>query len=154
MSFEAFDAFKKERYALFFDRAYDILPDDGRMLLHSIYTHPQTYWRDHGITVTMSDLRFFRFLSTEIFPNGSMCGEADIVDNSLASGFTIEDVQSLDLHYVRTLETWAANLEANRELAIAIQSEEVYERFMRYLTGCAGLFRKGLANVAQFTLAK
>ena len=49
---------------------------------------------------------------------------------------------------------WAANLEANRERAIEIQSEEVYDRFMRYLTGCANLFRKGLSNVAQFTLTK
>ncbi len=102
----------------------------------------------------MSDLRFFRFLSTEIFPNGSMCGEADIVDNSQASGFTIDQVQSLSSDYVRTLEMWAANLEANRERAIEIQSQEVYDRFMRYLTGCAGLFRKGLSNVAQFTLTK
>jgi cyclopropane-fatty-acyl-phospholipid synthase len=154
VSFEAFDAFKKERYPLFFDRAYEILPDDGRMLLHSIFTYPQTHWRDHGITVTMSDLRFFRFLSTEIFPGGSMCGEADIVDNSQASGFTIDQVQHLSSHYARTLDLWAENLQANRERAIEIQSVEVYDRFMHYLTGCAGLFRKGLSNVAQFTLIK
>jgi cyclopropane-fatty-acyl-phospholipid synthase len=49
---------------------------------------------------------------------------------------------------------WAANLEANREEAIAIQSQEVYDRFMRYLTGCADLFRKTIANVAQYTLVK
>ncbi|MBW0020026.1 MAG: class I SAM-dependent methyltransferase [Mycobacterium sp.] len=154
VTFEAFDAFKKERWPLFFERTYDILPDDGRMLLHSIFTHPQTYWRDHGITVTMSDLRFFRFLGTEIFPGGGMCSEADIVDNSEAVGFTVEKIQYLQEHYVRTLDTWAANLEANREQAIAIQSEVVYDRYMRYLTGCANLFRKGISNVAQYTLAK
>ena len=33
----AFEAFKMERYAAFFDRAYNILPDDGRMLLHTIF---------------------------------------------------------------------------------------------------------------------
>ena len=49
---------------------------------------------------------------------------------------------------------WAANLEANRERAIAIQSEVVYDRYMRYLTGCAELFRKGISNVAQYTLTK
>ena len=32
----AFEAFKMERYAAFFGRAYDVLPDDGRMLLHTI----------------------------------------------------------------------------------------------------------------------
>ncbi|WP_077090366.1 cyclopropane mycolic acid synthase family methyltransferase [Mycobacterium rhizamassiliense] len=154
VSFEAFDAFKKERYPVFFDRAYEILPDDGRMLLHSIFTQPQTYWREHGITVTMSDLRFFQFLAKEIFPGGGMCGEPDIRDYSQASGFSIENVQSLQSHYPRTLDTWAANLEANRDRAIEIQSEEVYDRYMRYLIGCAGLFRKGLSDVAQFTLTK
>ncbi|WP_193694715.1 class I SAM-dependent methyltransferase, partial [Mycobacterium tuberculosis] len=38
--------------------------------------------------------------------------------------------------------------------AIAIQSEEVYERYMKYLTGCAKLFRVGYIDVNQFTLAK
>jgi cyclopropane-fatty-acyl-phospholipid synthase len=124
------------------------------MLLHSIFTHEQTYWRDHGITVTMSDLRFFRFLANEIFPGGGMCGEVDIIDNAKNSGFSVGEIQYLQPHYARTLAMWAANLEANREKAIAVQSEEVYDRFMRYLTGCANLFRKGLSNVAQYTLTK
>ena len=57
-------------------------------------------------------------------------------------------------HYARTLDTWAANLEGNRDRAIVIQSEEVYDNFMHYLTGCAERFRRGLVNVAQFTLTK
>jgi len=154
ITIEAFDAFKKDRWPAFFDRTYDILPDDGRMLLHSIFTYPQTHWRPNGITVTMSDLRFFRFLGTEIFPGGGMCGEADIVDNSQASGFSVDEIQYLQPHYARTLDIWAANLRANRERAIAIQSEEVYERYMHYLTGCARLFRKGISNVGQYTLTK
>jgi cyclopropane-fatty-acyl-phospholipid synthase len=154
VSFEAFDAFKKERWPAFFERSYDILPDDGRMLLHSIFTHPQTYWREHGIAVTMRELRFFRFLATEIFPGGGMCGEADIIDNSQASGFTVAEIQLLQPHYARTLDMWAANLRTNRERAIAIQSEEVYDRYLHYLTGCADLFRKGISNVGQFTLTK
>jgi cyclopropane-fatty-acyl-phospholipid synthase len=154
ITIEAFDAFKKDRWPTFFERAYDILPDDGRMLLHSIFTYPQTYWREHGIAVTMSDLRFFRFLGTEIFPGGGMCGEADIIKNSEASGFSVDEIQLLQAHYARTLDMWAANLRGNRERAIAIQSEEVYDRYMRYLTGCANLFRKGISNVGQYTLTK
>ncbi|TDH49786.1 methyltransferase domain-containing protein [Mycobacterium eburneum] len=154
VTIEAFDSFKKTRYAAFFDRAYQILPDDGRMLLHSIFTHTQRYHHEHGIPMTMSDLRFIRFLRTEIFPGGEMAGEDDIIEFSRAAKFSLEQVQLFPEHYVRTLEAWAANLKANRDRAIAIQSEEVYERYMHYLTGCAGLFRKGISNVGQFTLIK
>ena len=39
-------------------------------------------------------------------------------------------------------------------LAIAVQSEKVYNRYMKYLTGCAKLFRQGYTDICQFTLAK
>nr|WP_304502968.1 class I SAM-dependent methyltransferase [Candidatus Mycobacterium methanotrophicum] len=57
-------------------------------------------------------------------------------------------------HYVRTLDTWAANLAARRTEAIATTSDEVYQQYMHYLTGCADFFRRGITEVAQFTLAK
>ncbi|MEQ0764442.1 class I SAM-dependent methyltransferase, partial [Mycobacterium tuberculosis] len=52
------------------------------------------------------------------------------------------------------LRSWAANLEANKDRAIALQSEEIYNRYMHYLTGCEHFFRKGISNVGQFTLTK
>ena len=63
-------------------------------------------------------------------------------------------IQSLQLHYARTLETWAAALEANKDKALAIQPEQVYDRYMRYLTGCANMFRERQIDVNQFTLQK
>jgi cyclopropane-fatty-acyl-phospholipid synthase len=151
---EAFDAFKKERYPAFFERAHDIMPDDGRMLLHSIFTDPWTYWHEHDVKVTMSDLRFMRFIQHEIFPGGQLPAKEDILEFSQAAGFACEKVDMLRPHYARTLDTWAANLAANRDRAIAVQSEVVYDRFMRYLTGCADFFRRGITEVAQFTLTK
>ena len=41
---------------------------------------------------------------------------------------------------------------AHQDEAIAVQSEEVYERYMKYLTGCADMFRIGYIDVNQFTL--
>jgi cyclopropane-fatty-acyl-phospholipid synthase len=151
---EAFDAFKKERYLAFFERAYEIMPGDGRMLLHSIFTHPWTYWHEHGIPVTMSDLRFMRFIQHEIFPGGQLPAKEDILEFSQAGGFSTEQIDMLRPHYARTLDTWAANLQANRDRAIAVQSEEVYERYLRYLKGCADFFRRAITEVAQFTLTK
>ena len=63
-------------------------------------------------------------------------------------------MQPLRLHYARTLEIWAAALESRKDEAIAVQSEEVYDRYMQYLTGCADLFREGYTDVCQFTLQK
>lgn len=55
VSIGAFEAFKMERYAAFFERSYDILPDDGRMLLHTILTYTQKQMHEMGVKVTMSD---------------------------------------------------------------------------------------------------
>ncbi|WP_197509383.1 class I SAM-dependent methyltransferase, partial [Mycobacterium sp. E3247] len=43
---------------------------------------------------------------------------------------------------------------ANRKQAVELQSEEVYGKYMHYLTGCENFFRKGISNVGQFTLVK
>jgi cyclopropane-fatty-acyl-phospholipid synthase len=151
---EAFDAFKKERYPAFFERAYDIMPDDGRMLLHSLYSHPWTYWSEHNIPITISDMKFMVFIGKEIFPGGQIPSPEDIIDNARDASFTVDQIQRLDLHYAKTLDTWADNLQANHDRAVAVQSEEVYERYMRYLRGCADFFRRGITEVAQFTLTK
>ena len=154
VSIGAFEAFKMERYAAFFERSYDILPDDGRMLLHTILTYTQRQQHERGVTLTMSDIRFMRFIYTEIFPGGQLPAQEDIFKFAQAAGFSVEKAQLLQEHYERTLNTWAANLEANKDKAIAIQSEEVYDRYMHYLTGCENFFRKGISNVGQFTLTK
>jgi cyclopropane-fatty-acyl-phospholipid synthase len=150
----AFEAFKSERWPAFFERAYNILPDDGRMLLHTILAYTQKQMHERGVTLTMSDVRFTRFIYKEIFPGGQLPAQEDIFRFAQAAGFSVEKVQLLREHYVRTLNMWAANLEANKKKAIAIQSEEVYDRYMHYLTGCENFFRKGISNVGQFTLVK
>ena len=154
VSIGAFEAFKAERWPAFFDRAYDILPDDGRMLLHTILTYPQKQMHERGVTLTMSDLRFMKFIATYIFPGGQLPAQEDIFKRGEAAGFSVEKVQLLREHYERTLNMWAANLEANKDKAIAIQSEEIYDRYLHYLTGCENFFRKGISNVGQFTLVK
>ncbi len=154
VSIGAFEAFKKARYAAFFDMAHRVLPDDGRMLLHTILGYRPIYFREQGIPVTISDLKFMRFIGKEIFPGGELPCEQDIVEFSQDAGFSMERIQLLRPHYARTLDMWAARLEARRDDAIAITSEEVYDRYMHYLTGCADFFRRGICNVGQFTLVK
>jgi cyclopropane-fatty-acyl-phospholipid synthase len=66
----------------------------------------------------------------------------------------LERVHLLQPHYARTLDMWAENLAANRDEAVAITSDEIYDRYMKYLTGCADFFRRGITNIGQFTLVK
>ena len=154
VSIGAFEAFKADRWPAFFERAHHILPDDGRMLLHTILTYQWQQMPALGIKLTMSDIRFARFMGTEIFPGGQLPTQEDIFKFAEPAGFSVEKVQLLREHYERTLNIWAANLEANKEEAIRIQSQEVYDRYMHYLTGCEDFFRKGISNVGQFTLVK
>jgi len=74
--------------------------------------------------------------------------------HATANGFTVDRVHGLRPHYAKTLDAWATRLRTNRAKAIALQSEEVYMRYMKYLTGCAQLFRDGYIDVHQFTLRK
>lgn len=150
----AFEAFKLERYGTFFERSYDILPDDGRMLLHTILAYTQKQQHERGVSVTMSDIRFMRFIGQEIFPGGQLPAQDDIFKFAEVVGFSVERVQLLQEHYERTLHIWAENLEARKDEAIALQSEDIYDKYMRYLTGCENFFRKGISNVGQFTLVK
>jgi cyclopropane-fatty-acyl-phospholipid synthase len=154
VSIGAFEHFGHDRYDDFFKMAYDALPDDGVMLLHTItgLTGPQMVER--GMPLTFELARFMKFIITEIFPGGRLPSIEKVEDHSSKAGFTLTRRQSLQPHYVKTLEHWAAALEAHKEEAIEIQSEEVYERYMHYLTGCAKGFRVGYIDVNQFTLEK
>jgi cyclopropane-fatty-acyl-phospholipid synthase len=154
VSIEAFEAFPKERYAAFFETCYRILPARGRMVLQTIMGHPLKRWPDMGIPITISDLKFMRFIAKEIFPGGAVPCDEDIVEFSGGAGFSVEQTRYLNEHYVRTLDAWATNLEAARDDAVAATSTEVYERYMRYLTGCSDFFRRGISELGQFTLTK
>ncbi|OPX12170.1 cyclopropane mycolic acid synthase family methyltransferase [Mycobacterium sp. AT1] len=154
VSIGAFEHFGKDRYEDFFKMAYAALPSEGVMLLHTIIKPSDEEYRERGLPMTMTKLKFFKFIMDEIFPGGDLPQVVTVEKYATAAGFKLTRVQPLRLHYARTLDIWAATLESRRDDAIAIQSEEVYDRYMRYLTGCAELFHKGYTDIAQFTLEK
>ena len=154
VSIGAFEHFGFERYDDFFKMAWDALPAGGTMMLHTIVVPTDQELTDRGIKMTMTRARFALFMMNEIFPGGRLPTVAIVEDHATRGGFEVTRVQSLRLHYARTLDFWAEALENRKEDAIAIQSEEVYDRYMKYLTGCAELFREGACDVAQFTMVK
>ena len=143
-----------DRYEAFFKSAYDLLPSNGTMLLHTITVLSEKEIIESGLPLTMEIVEFSDFMKTEIFPGGYLPTIDMVKEFSQKAGFKLKRRQSLQRHYAKTLDIWAAGLEAHKSEAIAIQSEEVYERYMKYLTGCANLFRKGYTDLNQFTLRK
>ena len=146
--------FGYDRYDEFFNRAYELLPSDGTMLLHCIVASSKAELAERNLPVTMQLLRFIKFIIDDIFPGGRLPLVAMVEEYAARAGFAVSRVQPLQQHYARTLDLWSAALESRRDEAIAIQSTDVYDQYMRYLTGCAELFRDGYTNVCQFTLDK
>ncbi len=154
VSIGAFEHFGPDRYDDFFKFAEWVLPNDGTMLLHSITRASKAEAEAMDLPLTMNLFRFVKFILTEIFPGGRLPSNEEVETHAAKAGFRIGRVQSLRPHYAKTLDLWSAALESRRDEAIAIQSQEVYDRYMKYLTGCADLFRSGHTDVCQFTLEK
>jgi cyclopropane-fatty-acyl-phospholipid synthase len=154
VSIGAFEHFGHDRYDDFFKMAYSVLPGDGVMLLHTITGFTKQQMIDHGLPLTFWLARHLKFMMTEIFPGGQLPSIEMVEEPSSKAGFTLTRSQSLQQDYAKTLDLWAEALEAHKNEAIEIQSEEVYERYMKYLTGCAKGFRIGYTDLIQFTLEK
>jgi len=151
VSIAAFEHFGRTRHQPFFERCREILPHQGRLLMHTIVALDYQDMRDVGLEATEEFVHLVKFLYKEIFPGGFLRRKEGIVKLAEGAGFEVERVHSLQSHYAKTLNVWADQLEANREEAIAMRSEEDFDRYMKYLTGCAKYFGSGHIDVCQFT---
>jgi cyclopropane-fatty-acyl-phospholipid synthase len=154
VSIGAFEHFREERFAAFFEKCRRLLPADGRLLLHTIVKRSLAEINALGLEVTHEDVLFNKFILKTIFPGGQLRPAEVVRKYAEAGGFRVERVHSLRPHYARTLDAWAVNLEAARERAVALTSPQVYDTYMHYLTGCARYFRSGHLDVIQFTCCR
>src|SRR3954462_6561382 len=66
VSIGAFEHFGSDRYDAFFAKAYEVLPSDGVMHLHTIIRPSDVEFAERGLPITMRHLRFFKFIMDEI----------------------------------------------------------------------------------------
>ena len=154
VSIGAFEHFGFNKYDDYFKKTLNLMPDDGVMMLHTIIIPEDEEIKAKKLPLTMSRVRFIKFIMDEIYPGGRLPLASMVRRHAVDAGFNVTREQHLQPHYVRTLDTWAANLESKKDEAIDITSEVIYERFYKYLTGCADLFRQGYTDVCQFTCEK
>ncbi len=154
VSIEAFEHFGFENYDDYFKRCFNILPEDGRMTVQSSVGYHPFDLAERGKKLTFETARFIKFIITEIFPGGRLPTTQMMVDHGEKAGFVVPEPFSLRPSYVKTLTIWGDALEANKDKAIEITSEEVYNRYMKYLRGCRDYFADEALDVSLVTYLK
>lgn len=154
VSIGALEHFRFARYAPFFERCREILPDDGCMMIHSIVQGIGPTEQPGSLEYDEEFVAYVKFIGKQIFPGGQVPPREKIVRHATAAGFEVTKQQSLRLHYAKTLDHWAANLQAGKDQTIGLTSQEVYDRYVRYLTQSAHYFRTGHNDVVQFSMSR
>ncbi|MFZ0717471.1 cyclopropane mycolic acid synthase family methyltransferase, partial [Mycobacterium sp.] len=140
VSIEAFEHFGFENYDRYFKNAFNIMPDDGRMTVQSSVAYHPYDLNARGKKITFETARFIKFILTEIFPGGRLPSTGMMVEHGEKAGFVVPEPLSLRDSYIKTLRIWSDALEANKDKAVEVTSEEVYERYMKYLRGAEHYF--------------
>ncbi len=114
---------------------------------------------NHGITSRHLDGRQVgrgagEFIGRYVFPHGELPHLTRICADLSEAGLEVVDVESLRLHYARTLEYWSDNLEARLEQAAQMVPERALRIWRLYLAGCAHAFQRGWINLHQVLTCK
>ncbi|WP_313409588.1 C17 cyclopropane fatty acid synthase CfaB [Stutzerimonas kunmingensis] len=114
---------------------------------------------NHGITARHIDGRPVghgagEFIDRYVFPHGELPHLVNISSCISDVGLEIVDVESLRLHYARTLDFWSERLEAQLEQAKRMVPERALRIWRLYLAGCAYGFRHNWINLHQILASK
>ncbi len=130
------------RYQNFFDKCFELLDDDGVMVLHSI-------GRDvagHGHTNP--------FIEKYIFPGGYIPSLAEVLPAVEKSGLLVRDIEILQMHYAYTLRAWRERFVARKEEAVRLYDEQFFRMWEFYLAGSEMAFEWDKMFVFQMQLSK
>lgn len=125
-----FEHVGRPQFETFFRACANLLSDDGVMLLHTI-------GRFGGPGVTDA------FTSKYIFPGGYIPALSETLAASEKARLLHSDIETLRLHYARTLRAWYAKCEQHREAIIEMMDERFYRMWTFYLAGATAAFESG-----------
>ena len=117
-------------YEEFFAKCYDLLTDNGVMLLHTI-----------GKLGKASSPE--PFTDKYIFPGYHLPSLSSMVAASEKVRLIAADVEMLRLHYAYTLRAWLERTEAARERIVALHDERFFRMWQFYLAGAVVGFESG-----------
>ncbi|MDH1869824.1 C17 cyclopropane fatty acid synthase CfaB [Pseudomonas chengduensis] len=114
---------------------------------------------NHGITSRFTDGRPVgrgagEFIDRYVFPQGELPHLVTISKAISETGLEIVDIESLRLHYARTLHLWSQGLERQLQKAAQWVPEKSLRIWRLYLAGCAYGFQHGWMNLHQILAVK
>lgn len=95
-----------------------------------------------------------RWIRKYIFPGGYIPSTRELIWLLPENGFHLLDVESLRLHYAKTLECWVKNFENNVDCVREKYGERFVKMWRLYLNACAGSFRTSGVNLHQIVFSK
>lgn len=143
ISIGAFEHFGRKKHPFFFRRIRELEPDGGMFLLHTIHFNRQPKER-------MKFGRHSLFIAKKVFPGGELTTVDSIEDLAQAAGLELMDREALGPHYSKTLAHWSANLDANRDQAVAATDERTVATYKKYLDESKYWFDQRVIDVSQF----
>ena len=131
---------------LYFGAIQRLLVDGGSVL-------------NHGITSIDPESRAVglgagEFIEKYVFPHGELPHLSLVVREMGASGLEVMDVETLRLHYAKTLRHWSDRLEASLDKARAFAGDKRLRIWRTYLAGCAHAFDKRWVTIQQVLAVK
>ncbi|MDJ0499001.1 MAG: cyclopropane-fatty-acyl-phospholipid synthase family protein [Acidimicrobiia bacterium] len=126
----------------YFEDLRKVLAPGGQILNHGIVTRDRKVRR---VTPT--------FVNTYVFPDGELVPLDTVAGSAEDAGLEVRDAESLRASYALTLRHWVANLERNREAAVAAAGEKVYRVWRAYMAGSAVAFERAAISVYQLLLS-
>lgn len=114
---------------------------------------------NHGITAVDPDSREVGlgagdFVEQYVFPHGELPHLSLVLRELSAAGLEAMDVETLRLHYARTLAQWSRRLEANLDAARRHAGEKRTRVWRLYLAGCAHAFERNWVTIHQVLAVK
>jgi cyclopropane-fatty-acyl-phospholipid synthase len=113
---------------------------------------------NHGITSVDPESRAVglgggEFIGRYVFPHGELPHISLALKEMAAAGLEVMDVETLRLHYAKTLWQWSSRLEENLDAARSLAGEKRLRIWRTYLTGCAHAFEHGWVSIQQVLAA-
>jgi len=114
---------------------------------------------NHGITAVDTDSREVglgggEFIERYVFPHGEVPHLSLVLKEISAAGLEPMDVETLRLHYARTLAEWSRRLEANLDAARGHAGDKRTRIWRLYLAGCSHAFARNWVTIHQVLATK